>query len=366
MALWGNNDSILSNGTVSVNYGTRVVTGTGTTFGTYGVVGDVIRFGNAFGGADGYAGDGVIISVAGTTRCTIDSIAGLSGGEITLMQYQLSQSPKYVPTDAAHNQSAGSIFEKDRLKVKTTVRSRVAIGATAIPINASPADQSIAAGDRAYWYDNIVIGIGSIYGVINDAATAGIGTIQLTAGITTTFLNYKAVAPVGGFAVGVGTVTVREEHFSFNPKENPKHPVTEIQVGDNFVYGTNNIGIGTIAITPGNPFHRDLTLNTALVAKVPGPVEAPGGAHVQIARGIAPNEDISIIGSETLKGKETVVVGVADTGVTNAQTTKYQLTAAGWVGITTYNDSQGNERVKSEVLVAMSGIHTGNTSYPPA
>jgi hypothetical protein len=87
---------------------------------------------------------------------------------------------------------------------------------------------------------------------------------------------------------------------------------------------------------------------------------------VQIARGIAPNEDISIIGSETLKGKETVVVGVADTGVTNAQTTKYQLTAAGWVGITTYNDSQGNERVKSEVLVAMSGIHTGNTSYPPA
>ena len=39
---------------------------------------------------------------------------------------------------------------------------------------------------------------------------------------------------------------------------------------------------------------------------------------------------------------------------------------AGWVGITTYNDSQGNERVKSEVLVAMSGIHTGNTSYPPA
>ena len=78
MALWGNNDSILSNGTVSVNYGTRVVTGTGTTFGTYGVVGDVIRFGNAFGGADGYAGDGVIISVAGTTRCTNDSIAGLS------------------------------------------------------------------------------------------------------------------------------------------------------------------------------------------------------------------------------------------------------------------------------------------------
>ena len=36
-------------------------------------------------------------------------------------------------------------------------------------------------------------------------------------------------------------------------------------------------------------------------------------------------------------------------------------TGVGWVGITTYNDAHGNFRVKKEILVAMSGITTGNT-----
>ena len=47
MSLWGNNDNLVSSGTVALNYDTGVVTGTGTTFGTagFGVVGDVIRFG---------------------------------------------------------------------------------------------------------------------------------------------------------------------------------------------------------------------------------------------------------------------------------------------------------------------------------
>lgn len=39
-------------------------------------------------------------------------------------------------------------------------------------------------------------------------------------------------------------------------------------------------------------------------------------------------------------------------------TTQYAVTHAGWVGIKTYVDSAGNLRVKSETLVAMSGITT--------
>ncbi len=40
MALWGNNDnvSVQSGATVSLNYATKTVTGTGTTFGTSGYV----------------------------------------------------------------------------------------------------------------------------------------------------------------------------------------------------------------------------------------------------------------------------------------------------------------------------------------
>lgn len=64
---------------------------------------------------------------------------------------------------------------------------------------------------------------------------------------------------------------------------------------------------------------------------------------------------------------DTYVYGVADAGIAAAQGTSYALTHEGWVGVTTYTDNAGNLRVKSEVLVAMSGITTGNTpTFPPA
>ena len=50
-------------------------------------------------------------------------------------------------------------------------------------------------------------------------------------------------------------------------------------------------------------------------------------------------------------------VDINETGV--AATTKYGVAHAGWVGIHTYVDAQGNLRVKSEVLVAMSSISDG-------
>ena len=40
--------------------------------------------------------------------------------------------------------------------------------------------------------------------------------------------------------------------------------------------------------------------------------------------------------------------------------------SAGWGGVTTYLDNDKNLRGKKEILVAMSGITTGNPeSYPP-
>ena len=86
MALWGNNDAVVSIGTVSLDYSTRVVTGSGTTFGTAGngVVGEVIRFGTRFDGT--YFGDAVIVSVANTQSCTIASTEGLSGVAMLLLE----------------------------------------------------------------------------------------------------------------------------------------------------------------------------------------------------------------------------------------------------------------------------------------
>ena len=99
MALWGNNDnvSVQSGATVSLNYATKTVTGTGTTFGTsgYGGEGDVIRFGikNRLPGSV-FFGDAVIVSVASTVSCTIASTEGLSGVAIADTSFTVSQLPK--------------------------------------------------------------------------------------------------------------------------------------------------------------------------------------------------------------------------------------------------------------------------------
>jgi hypothetical protein len=63
---------------------------------------------------------------------------------------------------------------------------------------------------------------------------------------------------------------------------------------------------------------------------------------------------------------DALVYGVAEQGANAAENTKYDLTHAGWVGVTTYM-CDGQLRVKTETLVAMSGIETGNVPvYPPA
>ena len=105
MSLWGNNDNLESNGTVSLNYATKVVTGAGTTFGTvgFGVTGDVIRFG-ARGSGGTYFGDAVIASIASTQSVTIGSTAGLTGGAISGAQYKLSELPSSTVGDFSYSE----------------------------------------------------------------------------------------------------------------------------------------------------------------------------------------------------------------------------------------------------------------------
>ena len=101
MALWGNNDNLVSSGTVALNYDTKVVTGSGTTFGTtgFGEVGDVIRFGTRGGGGT-YYGEAIISKVTSATNITIASTDGLSGAAIGGgTEYYLSTLPKSTTHD---------------------------------------------------------------------------------------------------------------------------------------------------------------------------------------------------------------------------------------------------------------------------
>lgn len=105
MALWGNNDAVGSGGTVSLNYSTGVVTGTGTTFGQVGAAatGDVIRFGDRSGT---YYGDAVVVGIASTTQLTIGSTSGLSGASIASTSFTISQLPKYTVLDSKYSEAS--------------------------------------------------------------------------------------------------------------------------------------------------------------------------------------------------------------------------------------------------------------------
>jgi len=249
MALWGNNDNVGSGGTVSLDYDTLVVTGSGTTFGNVGAAktGDVIRFGAAFGVN---VGDAVIVGIASTTQLSIASTAGLSGAAISGVDFQISESPKYAVLDSHLNQSSGSDTE--------TITVLVSAATT----------------------------------------NAGIGT-------NIVFVN----------------------------------SLTGIIPGDAFVSGVNTQIVSTVGAT-----------SVSLAST--------------ISAGIATGATITF--SRVTGGHETSVIGVEDAETESAVSTKFKLSHAGWVGVTTYRDSEGNIRVKSEVLVAMSGITTGNTGYPPA
>jgi len=61
-----------------------------------------------------------------------------------------------------------------------------------------------------------------------------------------------------------------------------------------------------------------------------------------------------------------LVYGISTTAISGGLSASYGHTGEGWVGVQTYMGSDGELRVKKEVLVAMSGITTGDHSihYP--
>jgi hypothetical protein len=109
MALWGNLDSKSSVGTVSLNYDTLTVTGSGTSFGAEGsaVVGDIIRFGQ-IGGE--YYGDAVIVGITSATQLKISSTSNLSGAVITAVPYSISQLPKFTTLDSHYKAEANPTY----------------------------------------------------------------------------------------------------------------------------------------------------------------------------------------------------------------------------------------------------------------
>ena len=103
MSLWGKSESQLAgSGTVAINLGTGVVTGTNSTF-SAAMVGSVITVGTA-----GTCGEAVIISRASNTSISVASTQFLipdGGAGITGIAYTVTQKPKSTLGDASYQVS---------------------------------------------------------------------------------------------------------------------------------------------------------------------------------------------------------------------------------------------------------------------
>tara|TARA_B100001093_G_C26755675_1_gene983260 strand:+ start:307 stop:1422 length:1116 start_codon:yes stop_codon:yes gene_type:complete len=362
MSLWGNNDNKLSDGTVSVNHANRTVIGSGTTFGGgvgYAATGDIIRFGAPFGGVTGYFGEAVIIGIAGTQSIVINSTAGLSPQEIDSQQYQITQSPKSTVIDAAFNKFSKAVSQRGDLKLDTTINANVALAATTIVVNSDAATAGIGTTDVVeiqHGFKNVRLQFAEVFNAPT-AFSAGVSTVTIKSALKSIHSAYKT----DGAAYGAGDSLV---NLQFAPARSIADGdasgahLTDLGLGDTFTIGTNSIGIGTIShVVVDNVDTAIVTLNTPLTQ----PIAAnPLGSTVIIKRGALAGSTIKFRGKESISGDETQVVGVATAGVRNAVQTAFE-TGAGWVGVQTYRDHEGNLRVKKEILVAMSGIQTGNT-----
>jgi hypothetical protein len=200
---------------------------------------------------------------------------------------------------------------------------------------------------------------GTYYG---DAIIVGIAsTTQLTIG-STIGLSDAAISGANFYVSQLPIYTVGDHTFS---NVNDSAPTLR-----NFgVTGTatTNAGIGT-DIIPVLTKGIDLIANdTVLNGGTDILISTVNSTNIALASTIS----VGISTGDTLTfkrymgGYDKQVYGLSTSAYASVSTA-YRTSGEGWVGVTTYIDTHGNLRVKSEVLVAMSGITTGSDSilYP--
>ena len=130
-----------------------------------------------------------------------------------------------------------------------------------------------------------------------------------------------------------------------------------IQVGDVIRFGDSNIYMGD-AVVVSIASTTQLTIGSTMGLSGVAIACQPTYTVSQLPKSSVLDQTYS----ETRSDVDSRVYGIASGGVDTVSGTSYE-TGVGWVGVTTYNDNEGNLRVKKEILVAMSGITTGNHLY---
>ena len=402
MALWGNKDNVGSGSTVTLDYDNKVVsgwagtaTGAGTTFGQIGAAktGDIISFGQH--GSGTYFGEAVIVSIASSLQCTIASTEALSGAAIAGVDYSISEKPVYTLGDSTYN------VKKDASPSIDTIATgeaefAVGVGSIAIPVVLSTIQPPVEAGD--YLVNNSdnfeIVNVGlctsrmlttCITGdyvlrtispdfLVSGETTVGLGTTQPTiagAGETTattsSSVSSATVVPLTngnkynilvGDVVKLPGIANKVVYEKLNNSVTLTATVTAVASGAAVTFVSDTINI------IDTPASGDLNLAVGDDLTWQGAGGSPGDV-ISLDAGVtaAISADATLTFKRRQNGYDAYVYGVSGAGVGTG--TQYE-TSAGWVGVTTYMDNDNNLRVKKEVLVAMSGITTGNPdSYPP-
>ena len=325
MALWGNNDAVGSGGTVSLNYDTRVVTGTGTTFGQVGAAktGDVIRFG-ARGGNGTYFGDATIVAIAGTQSLTIGSTLGLSGVAIAGTDFHVSELPTFTTLDATFSNSSFANHEAAAFvnTVTGTATTNAGIGASVAPV---------------------FVGFGNL---ITEDIRVG-----------DTIINNSVNVPI----VSIGTATARAaDQAGVGTNIIPVTKIPGLIAADKFIQGSTLHTITAVTatqVTIGTTIATGIATGDKLLFSGGNLI----GLGASLTAGIGTDDTIQF--QRLIAGYDKVCYGISTVTsgglvVGGGSADQYHVAHQGWVGVTTYMDNHGNLRVKSEVLCAMSGINT--------
>jgi|TARA_A100001201_G_scaffold111286_4_gene95237 hypothetical protein len=188
----------------------------------------------------------------------------------------------------------------------------------------------------ALWSNNDNIGVSSINALANVGSGLGIVTVTSAGAVTggigvCTFTNLEVGNTIllgAGQTSGFGVITSIASDTSMS--------ITTSAVDDRDFAAGNNYTT------------RHMKFSTQPVSVDEDPAYAPSSADDQ--RGY--NSKIFAV-TEGILGEPGGRSDYLDA-----------VSHGGWVGVTTYTDNHGELRIKTETLVAMSGITTGNRAYP--
>ena len=345
MALWGNNDNITATGRVSLDKTTGIVTGAnledagnGTKFGETGEiqVGDIMRFG-VIDKPGTYFGDAVVVSIASTTQLTIGSTLGLENAAIARTSFTATQAPKSTVLDRSFsendniNDGAPTIKNLIKLQAHSGV-STTGVGASIVDLKTHHRSSGgIKVGDFLENQGNNIKIISVGTATFSANFPSGIGSDRI-------FIN----GTVPGLDLDTAIFVDSALHFPTS-------------IGATF-FVIDPVLASTVST------NEKITMDTRVDQNFGRDHHFVVGLASSTTEAISEGDAIQI--NRQMGGYARNVYGVAKAGSQDASGTVYE-TGVGWVGVTTYVDSEGNLRVKKEILVAMSGISTGNApSYP--